>query len=365
MAGGGIAELTSTTWRLPSVVIGVAALTALSVASALKGWRHREATVGLARRTFGGGWGERIVALFIAVGVVGWSGFYVGVAAGALDLLWGWTPALTGLVLGTGLWALYRTGFRRWNLMVALTGAAAVAVAVLVFLGAESTGAPPPEPVLQGPASVLVGGGLVVSYAAVFALRAPDFTWDAARGSDVVRVGLVMAATLLVFLLLGVGIYARAGSWNLSDLVNRTATPAFGALLLVLSAIAPATSGLHSGALSIRRLVGWSPGAGAAAIAAAGALLGSMRFDLRMIPFLGVLGAVVPPILGVLLVRTDRNRDWHAWVSWAAGSAVSLALLAAGLPAHVLLGIATSAGLLAALGILAPDPTWRSACPTD
>lgn len=365
MAGGGIAELTSPAWRLPSVLLGVAVLTALAVLSAHQGWRRRTATVGLARQAFGGAWGERLVAIFITVGVCGWTGFYVGVAGGALHRLWGWSPALTGIVLGSGLWALYRTGFRRWNVMVAVTGAAAVAVAVLVSLGVTGVGGSGAQPGFQGPASVLVGIGLVVAYAAVFALRAPDFTWDAARGSDVVRAGLVMAATLLVFLLLGLGIYARAGGWNLSDLVTRTSTPALGALLLVLSAIGPAVSGLHSGALSIHRLVGWHPAPGAAAVAAAGALLGSTRFDLSMIPFLGVLGAVMPPILGVLLVRSDRNRDWHAWVSWGAGSCVSLALLAAGLPAHVLAGIGASAALLAGLGCLAPDPTWRSACPTE
>lgn len=365
MAGGGIAELTSPAWRLPSAVLGVAVLTALAVLSAHQGWRRGSATVALARQAFGGPSGERIVAIFITVGVCGWCGFYVGVAAGALERLWGWSPVLTGIVLGGGLWALHRTGFRRWNVLVALTGAAAVAVALLVYLGVTGEGGIGSQPAFRGPASMLVGTGVVVSYAAVFALRAPDFTWDAARGSDVVRVALVMAATLLVFLLLGLGIYARAGSWNLPDLVNRTSTPAFGALLLVLSAIGPAVSGLHSGALSIHRLVGWRPDAAAAAIATTGVVLGSTRFDLWMISFLGVLGAVMPPILGVLLVRTDRNRDWHAWASWGAGSCVSLALLAAGLPAHVLLGMGTTAALLAGLGRLVPDPIWRSECPTE
>jgi cytosine permease len=365
MAGGGIAQVTDSPWRLPSVLLGVLALTSLAVLSANLGRRRGKAAVGLAEQAFGGRWGERLVAACVVAGVSGWAGLYIGLSAGALHLRWDVNPLATALLLGVGFWMLYRTGFRRWNLMVVLTGAAALAVAVLVSSSVVADPAPREAATFPGPEGALFGAGIVVAYAAVFALRAPDFTWDAQRGADVVRAGLVMAATLLMFLAIGVGIYAEAGSWDLSDLVNRTTAPTLGALLLLLSAIAPTVSGLHSGALGIRRLAGWPQPLGAAAIALAGAVLGAFRFDLLLIPFLGVLGAVMPPVLGVVLLRTARNRDWHAWAAWLAGSAAALALLARGYPAHVLAGIAVSGALLLLLALAVPATSRRQPCPVD
>lgn len=80
-----------------------------------------------------------------------------------------------------------------------------------------------------------------------------------------------------------------------------------------------------------------------AAVTVVGGLLSATRFDLALIGFLRVLGALMPPVLRVLLTRSAANADWHAWAAWAAGSATSLALLAADLPAHVLAGVAISA----------------------
>jgi hypothetical protein len=84
-----------------------------------------------------------------------------------------------------------------------------------------------------------------------------------------------------------------------------------------------------------------------------------------MIPFLGVLGAVMPPIVGVVLLRTGRNRNWHAWTAWAAGSATAITLLVAGYPVHVLAGVATSGILLFLLGLTVPDDARSGACPIE
>lgn len=354
MVGGGIAASTSSPWRVPGTMLGVLAITVLAVLSAHKGHAARAPIVVLSRRAFGGARGEQIVAVFILLGVCGWSGLYMGVSVGALQQLWGWSTVLTAGALGGGLWLLYGTGFRSWNTMVGLTGAASLGVAVLVsrdVVRADSTAA---GPLLDGPGALLFGVGVVIAYAAVFALRAPDFTWDARHRADVVKAGAVFAVALLAFLLLGVEIYDRAGSFDLATLVNKTRTPAVGALLLLLAAIAPIVSGLHSGALSARQLLGWREAKGAATIALAAAVLGASRFDLYLLPFLRLLGAVMPPLLGVILAPAGRRRGWHAWTGWAAGSLTSLALLRADYPIHILGGILVSGTTMLVLRATVP-----------
>ncbi|MBA3621005.1 MAG: hypothetical protein H0W51_01620 [Euzebyales bacterium] len=359
MAGGGIAASTSGAWRLPAVVIGVVGLVTLAVLGGRQGFATRIPTVGLARRAFGGRVGERLVALFITVGVCGWCGIYIGVCAGALDHLWGIHLFVTGMLFGALMLVLYLTGFKRWNLLVGLTGAASIGVAVLVTRGVIAAPATT-DPRLQGPAALVFGAGVVVAYGGVFALRAADFTWDARHSADVVRAGFVLGVSALVFLLLGVEIYSRAGSFDLSTLVNQTALPAFGVLLLLLASVAPTVSGMHSGALAVHSLVGWSPRAGAALIAAGSGVLGAARVDLHLLGLLGLLGAAMPPLIGVLLMHRSREASWHAWVSWGAGSGISLALLLAGYPASVLIGILTGAATMFVLGVLSVPAKERS-----
>lgn len=353
MTGGGIAASTSGVWRLVAVTAGVVGLASLAILGGQRGWRTRNTTVQLARHAFGGAVGEKLVAVFITLGVSGWCGIYIGVCAGALQQLAGIHPALTGAVFGTAMWALYVAGFQRWNFLVALTGAASIAVAALVTRGVVATGAPSPAVALHGPAALAFGAGVVVAYGGVFALRAADFTWDARRSSDVVRAGIILGAAALAFLLLGVEIYERAGSFDLSTLVNQTEVPLVGAVLLLLASVAPTVSGLHSGALALESIAGWRAGAGAAFTAAGSSALGAARVDLHLLGVLGLLGSAMPPLIGVLLVHRRGNAGWHAWTAWAAGSAVSLALLVAGYPTSVLIGIVTSAGAMFLLRLFA------------
>ena len=343
MTGGGIAAMTDDAWRLPAVVAGVVGLVTLAVLSGQRGLATRSTTVRLARVAFQGATGERLVALFITVGVCGWCGIYIGVCAGAVEQLAGVPPIVTAGAFGIVMWVLYLTGFHRWNLLVGVTGAASIGVAVIVSRGVEASARAAPAGRLDGPATLLWGIGIVVAYGGVFALRAGDFTWDAHRSSDVVRAGVLLGASALTFLLLGVQIYNRAGSFDLSTLVNRSAVPAVGALLLLLASIAPTVSGMHSGALGMGSLLGLRAGAGAALTAAGSSLLGALRVDLHLLGVLGLLGAAMPPLIGVLLAHGRRNVAWHAWVAWGIGSTTSLALLLRQYPASVLIGIVASA----------------------
>lgn len=346
--GGGIASFLAPRELLVAVPLGVAALGLLAGAQGVRGRRRRAPMVGLARITFGETRGPRAVAAMIVLGLAGWVGFYIGVASGAVSSLLG-SPGWAGaVVLAVLLWAVHQAGRSIWDVSVALTGAAAVGVAVLVFLGVPGGAAPAvSEGFRLGP--VLAGAGAIVAYAAVFSVRVADFTWDVRRDADVVRGASVMALTLLLFVGLGAGMYLRAGGWDLADLTNRTAYPAAAVLLLVVSAIAPTVSGLHSGGLALRLLTGWPVGRGAAVMAGVGGILGAGRFDLRLLPFLDVLGVVIPPVLATMLVHRPGQPSWQAWASWASGSGVALVAFLAGWPGPVAVGLGAAAAVMAGL----------------
>lgn len=353
ITGGGIAEGRSLRTCIIGIGIGVALVAGLAVANGALGQRRREATAGLAADAFGQRAGPRTVVVLITLGVSCWSGFYVGIATGAFGTLVGLPSWLFAPVVGLALWCTHGAGFRRWNVLVAVTAAASMAVAAVTYAGVPraAVGSAPDS---SGAGQLLFVVGLVVAYAAVFAVRSPDFTWDAAHLRDVVVSGGALVLTMLAFLGLGVAIYLRAGSWDLADLVNRTRWPAAGALLLLLSIYAPAVSGLHSGGLGLNNAFGIPESIGAAVVAVVGTVLGALRVDLYLLPILAVLGAVVPPVLSVLLLRTARHEDWQAWAAWGAGSSISLLALALRFPAHVLLGIGSTA-LLMLLALVLPS----------
>jgi hypothetical protein len=343
MTGGGVAELVPHGLLWVSLVAGAASLTALAVAQAFVGQRRNAATVALTARAFGGQAGPRLAAGMIVIGATLWAGFYVGVASGAVGYLARAPAAWAAPLVALGVWVVHRSGFRRWNVFVALTGVAALVVGVLVFVGVPVASTPPPA-VQGGWPAVLIGAGAVVSYAAVFSVRVPDFAWDAPRRRDVVFCGGTLLATLLVFLGLGAGVYLRAGSWELADLVTQTRLPIAGAALLLLSVVAPTVSGMHSTALAVEQVAGWAHRWTTALVAVVATVLGATRFDLQLLPFLDLLGALVPPLLPVLLLDPGgrRGRAW-AWGAWLSGAVLAATMLVAGMPAHVLVGLGLSA----------------------
>ncbi len=359
MSGGGAAQVVAQGWLWVALAVGGITLTGLAVAHAWVGQRRGVATVGLARQALGGRAGAGAIGVMIAVGTTLWTGFYVGVASGAMGYLLDVPAWATAIPIAGVLWAIHRGGFERWNAVVVLTGLASLAVGVLVFLGVPDRGAPAAP--AGGAVTILAGAGAIVAYAAVFCVRVPDFTYDARRGRDALLGGGALLVTLLIFLALGAGIFLRAGSWELADLVNRTRVPAGGALLLVLSIVAPSVSGIHSAALALDHLVGWTEQRSSLVVAAVAALLGATRFDLRLLGFLSVLGAVVPPVLPVLLLRSDRHHDVDAWVAWALGAAASVALLVTDSPGHILVAIVVPALWLGAATLLRRGPSPQTA----
>jgi cytosine permease len=343
ITGATIASVTSGPLTVGAVLLGALALSTLAVANGVRAQRHRAPAVALASVALGAR-GPWTVALLVAVGVSCWNGFYVGVASRAISGYLAVPTMIVAVFAGLVIWGVHRAGFRRWNALVALTGAAATAVALLTYAGV-----PVSEPVAQpatGVDSMLLGAGFVVAYAAVFAVRAPDFTWDARRLRDVIYAGLTLAVTLAFFLGLGAAVYGRAGSWDFATLVNSTRYPAAAVALLALSIVAPSVSGLHSGVLSLRHLTGWSERSGAMVVTGVAVVLGALSFDLALQPFLGLLGAILPPVIATMLLRRHVHDDWHAWAAWGAGAVVATSAWLAGLRVHVVVGTALAAAIM-------------------
>lgn len=343
--GASIGAVTAGWQTVGAIALGAAGLAGLAVANGLRAQRQRTPAIALAWVALGGR-GPTAVALLVTVGVTCWNGFYIGIASRAVGDFADVPAPAVALITGAVLWIVYRAGFRQWNALVALTGVAAAAVALLTYAGVpvsqEAT-----EPVSSWD-RMLLGGGFVVAYAAVFVVRVPDFTWDARRLRDVALGGLTLTATLGLFLGLGAAVYARAGSWDFPTLVNHTELPGAAVSLLALSIVAPAVSGLHSGALGLHHLAGWHANRGALAVTGVAVVLGAASFDLALQPFLGLLGAVLPPVIATMLLRRPSSPDRHAWVAWAAGAIAAAGAWLGGSHVHVIIGLALAATIMLA-----------------
>ncbi len=133
MAGAGMASVGAPVATVAGIAAGVVLLTTLAVANGVRGQSLRAPTVEMAQRVFGARVGPAVVAGLITMGVAGWSGVYFGVTGAATAGLLGVPVWAVCLPLGVGVWVVYRGGFRRWNALVALTGAASVAVAMFSY----------------------------------------------------------------------------------------------------------------------------------------------------------------------------------------------------------------------------------------
>lgn len=355
-AGGGLAAQLSLPTLLVAIPIGGLAVTALAVGQGILSRRYRQPLADRAAATFGG-WGGGLLNATIALGMLGWLSFYLGISGFALaDLLRlpGWLgPLLVALALLT----LNELGIERWNLFVWMTTLSALAAALVALRYAGGSPAPPAATGFHWPAFLWAAGG-VVAYAIIFAVRAGDFTWDLRGDQDVVKAGLALLLPLLAFLAIGALLYRAAGDWNLADVLARTRSAGLGKLFLVVSVVAPALSGLHSGTMALARLASLSGRQAPLLMTVVAFLLGAARFDRQLLGFLDVLAALVPPALVVMLLAgfgRPRGPSAIALAAWLAGGGLALALKLSGQLSHMAAGSVTSA-----LVFLVLQRAWRS-----
>jgi cytosine permease len=273
---------------------------------------------------------RRIFGILIAAGMTGWFGVNVGMGASALAALVPGLPRwLAVLLIGGSIAGLALRGLRGWNRLATVTTACVLALVVLVLW--RYHGRPGAVTVGGAPLDTLAGMGAMLGYVGVFSLRAPDFTVGMPRRRDLRIVTLLLVISLGIVVLAGAVLGERSGS---ADLIGVLAGPgglAIGNLLIALAVIAPTFTTFYSGAPALRGATGLAERPAMIGMACAGLALALGHFDLLLLPWLAILGAVLPPVVVPLVTeftlrhRGRARRAVPAW-PWLAGAAPAAVL---------------------------------------
>lgn len=282
---------------------------------------------------------RRLVGLAITGGMVGWVGFSIGIGGESLARMTGLPHAGGALCLGAVVLVLVLAGVQRWNVVALFTTVATLVLAPLLLLSLDDVAVP----VAASGTGAQDGVGELaafVGYAAVFMLRAPDFTWGIARPSGVLRCVLLLVVPALLLVLVGaamrLSVGDAAGDATLAGLpLLRVGGVPVGDLLIVLAVLAPAVTAAHSGGMALQIFTGVQARAGMAVLGLVGVLLGILEFQRELLPWLALLAGIVPPIAVPFWVEHARRRRgheprWVPWWTWLPASVVGGGLIARG-----------------------------------
>ncbi|MEV7228757.1 hypothetical protein AB0M79_17285 [Polymorphospora sp. NPDC051019] len=290
-----------------------------------------------------------LIGLVLGIAMIGWNGFNVGLGGASLAAVTGLPGPVAALLLAATVIAASFASPRLGNRIAVLTTLSALALVALCLIRLR----PDSSPVTAGVGGLGMAADVAAmcGYAAVFALRAPDFSRDLAGRRDLLWcVGLlVVPAALLV--VAGAGVWLRTGSADVVAVLGGTAgIAAYGNLFVTAGIFAPSLTTTFSGALALRGV--WprlSTAVATLLVAVPGAALAAMRFDRLMLPWLTVLAAALPPLVVPMAVEAFRRRRGRVprtvpvW-TWLPAGAVAVTLTVVGTPVAALVGL-----LLAAL----------------
>lgn len=295
----------------------------------------------------------------LAAAMVGWFGFNVGLGGAAVSALLG-LPAWSGAVaFGGPIIALSFGGMSRWNVVAiaATVSAIVLGIGVTARLGAAVV---PVTGHLSGGSLALTDLASFIGYVAVFGVRAPDFTAGLRGARDLAWCVGLFVVPMVGMTLAGVALHLGTGS---SDLVGTLAAPgglAAGNVLVAASVVGASFTTTYSGSLALRAVTSLGARQAVAAVAVPGLVLAAARFDRLLLPWLGVLAAILPPLVVPMAVeRICRRRGAPArlvptW-TWLPGSVVAVVLTAVGQPVAPVAGLA-AAGVATAVWRARPAP---------
>ena len=342
--GGGLAmrlPLRDLLWLIP---LGAALLTLICTSQGLAGRRRGQRLHQMAGDTFGAPWGAGLLNLLMGIGMMGWGGFHGGVSgASAAQLLHipGWAGAL---LVATTIFILAELGVNRWSAVSWLTTSAALGLTIFALSAVDLT-------LSQGSAPVVTWGewgwgmGTIIAYATLFALRNSDFTWDMASDADVWKVSSTLFIPLIFSMGIGALLYHATGHWNIADILSTTRSATLGHIFLLFAVTAPLLSGLYSGALALSSVTRLPLRYATALICSMTFVLASLRFDQRLLPFLGINGAALGPALGVMLLihwLPTKPAPRIAFLAWLLGAVVAILCQIQGQSVAILLGAGVS-----------------------
>lgn len=290
---------------------------------------------------------QRILAALIAIGMIGWFGFNVGLGGAALSSLLHLPDYVGPLMIAVAVLVFSLLGIQRWNGLAALTTIAVVILVVLISVR-YSARVMPVTLSVRNPLLMIVDIATFVGYVAVFSVRAPDFTAGFTSRKDLFASVLLLSVPVVLISLAGIGLQQGTGSTDLVGILAQPGGLAFGNLLVFLAVIAPSFTILYSGAPALRAAVGLDETAGMFVISAIGLGLAVARFDLFLINWLSMLAALLPPLIipmAAEAARRRRGREPHLvpiWL-WLPGAFTSVLLTVQSRPTAALFGLLVSA----------------------
>ncbi|TDD54959.1 hypothetical protein E1286_04420 [Nonomuraea terrae] len=292
------------------------------------------------------------VTALLAMAMIGWFGFNVGLGGGAVAALLGLPDPLGVLLLGVPVTSILLVGAGRWNAVAVTATISAIALIAIVAVRL-----PPPEPVLttgyEGGGRFAADVAVYLGYVAVFAVRAPDFTVGLGRRRDLAWCVVLLVGAALAASVVGAGLAAASGSTDVvAVLAGPDGLPAAN-LFVAASVVAPTLTTMHSGALAVRRFGRVSHRCAILAIALPGLALALLRVDRLMVAWLSLLAAVLPALIVPFAAEAARRRRGRAprqvptW-TWAPASALALGLTVAASPVAAVAGVGAAAAATAA-----------------
>ena len=289
---------------------------------------------------------QRVIGAVIAIGMIGWFGFNVGLGGAALSALLN-LPAFAGpLILSLPILALSLLGIRSWNGLATLTTIVVLVLVALVVVRLSARMVPVTFS-FAGPVDTILDMAAFVGYISVFSVRAPDFTTNLTSRKDLVVLEMLLCLPIFFIALAGVGLQQGIGSLDLVRVLARPDGLPIGNLLIAVAVIAPTFTTLYSGAPSLRSATGIQDRLGMILITGIGLILAIARFDLLLISWVSVLAAMLPPLLVPLAVESSLRRRRASprlipiWV-WLPGSVISVILTIAKQPLAALIGLSLS-----------------------
>lgn len=358
MLGGAAGRGTDGLELVAGLVVGIAAITALVGAQGALGPGRGELSEVLAG-PLGRRGGARFAAVAMLLMMLGWFGVNAGAGGAGLALLVG-LPDRAGIALyALALVVLVARGVGLISRTALLAGLATLALVALGLALAADVDAPRAD--VPGADSWLEVATLVVGYAAAFALRAPDFTHELARGRHAwwaAAAGIGVPLALLVPA--GAALEAAAGTWRLADAFDALGAPLLGGVFLAIGFAGSAATNLYSGT---RALDAARPGLRGrtplllVAVAAVPAAVSGLADEL--VPFLTVLALTAPGLVVVCVVHAAMggpSRPGWAIGSWLGGVALSLALDLAGYDLALISGIVVTALAYGGVALVATRP---------
>lgn len=329
MLGGSVAQQMPFHWVPWALALGSGVVWALSSLQGQLGATQRRPLVELARPVLGSAIARWSNSLLLAVLMIGWAGFGVGVAGRSLAHLialpegiafFAWSGAVT-----IGLWR----GIHHGSLIALLGSLATVVLIGWGFVQASSLQATPSVALPEG--TFFGGVSLVIGYAAAFCLRCADFSMTAARPSRVRTVALLgLSLPLLGVSFAGAWLYQATGTWDLSALLGRLGFPSLAHAFVVVGFLGAGLTNMHSGSLALQDLLRCPRRGALLLIAVSSVGLAWLGFEQAMVLWLRALSVVVVPLIGVILahyganVRQESGVNVAGVVAWGAGAGAGL-----------------------------------------